>query len=95
MVEGDRREHSRTVLGVVMSMSRLVVAFGANEQWDITGSEEDLHAQYTAIHEALEATDGTGKKFFEFIGLRNLADRNPEQMILRLDEIRGVDVQEL
>lgn len=79
----------------MMSMNRLCISFGGHEQWDIMGSEDSIREQYDSVCQALEATDGIGKKFFEFIGLRNLADRKSESMAIRLDEIRAVDIQEV
>ncbi len=77
-----------------MSMSRLVVSFGANEQWDITGDEESMQEQYGQLKAVLQSVDGTHDRFFELSGFRNLADRKSEQFLVRVEDIKGVDIQE-
>ena len=77
-----------------MALSRLVVTFGANEAWDIVGDDSSIAQQYSNIKEVLESLDGTRPKFFEFIGMRNMADRTTETMLIRIEDIKGVDLQE-
>ena len=78
-----------------MALSRLLISFGASESWDIVGDDGEIAEQYRNIKEALEAPDdGTRQKFFEFVGMRNLADRVSETMLIRIENIKGVDLQE-
>lgn len=77
-----------------MSTARLVVAFGGQEQWDITGDRESMLEQYRELSDILQAVDGVHDKFFELTGFRNQADRKPERFIARVEDIRGVDLQE-
>lgn len=77
-----------------MAMSRIVVSFGGSEQWDITGEKEAMHEQYRGLLAVLGLPGGVEHPFFELTGFRNLADRKAEQMVIRLDQINGVDIQE-
>lgn len=77
-----------------MSTARLVVAFGGQEQWDITGDSDSMSVQYRELKEILQAVDGIHDRFFELTGFRNQADRNLEMFIVRVEDIRGVDFQE-
>lgn len=77
-----------------MATSRLLVSFGANEAWDITGDEESVREQYDELKAVLGAVDGIHSRFFELTGFRNLADRKAERFIVRLDDVKAVDIQE-
>ena len=77
-----------------MAMSRIVVSFGSSEQWDITGEHGDMWDQYAKLKRVVQAIDGTGERFFELTGFRNLADRKAEAFVIRVEDIKGVDIQE-
>lgn len=78
-----------------MTISRIVVAFGANEQWDIVGDSGMMNEQYSALVEALQAVDGISDRCFELEGFRNSADRKSERLLVRVEDIKGVDIQEM
>lgn len=78
-----------------MAIGRLLVSFGANEAWDITGEAELVCEQYDELVAVLQAVDGVHDRFFELVGFRNLADRKPERFVIRVDDIKGVDFQEM
>ncbi len=75
-------------------MSRLVVSFGGQEQWDITGDEESMQEQYNELKGILQAVDGVHDRFFELTGFRNSADRKAESFLVCVEEIKGLDIQE-
>jgi hypothetical protein len=77
-----------------MAMSRIVVAFGGSEQWDITGERDDMWSRYADLRDVLQQVDGIHPPFYELDGFRNLADRKNESFIVRLADIKGVDIQE-
>lgn len=78
-----------------MAMSRIVVSFGSSEQWDITGEEGSMREQYDELKALLHLqVDGVHARFFELTGFRNSADRKSEQFIVRVEDIKGVDIQE-
>lgn len=77
-----------------MATSRLIVAFGTSEQWSIAGEQTTLRDQYTVLRDMLQEVDGVHPRFFELTGFRDLGDRNAEQFIVRLEDIKGVDLQE-
>lgn len=81
---------------MVMGMARIVVSFGASEQWSLAGEEENVREQYRAIKGALDtAVDGVGAKFFELLGCQERVDRKPEQFMVRIEDIKGVSFQEM
>lgn len=77
-----------------MAMARLIVSFSGQEQWDITGDHESMREQYGALRTVLQAVDGIHDRFFELTGFRNLADRKAEQFLIRVEDIKAVDIQE-
>ncbi|KKM98966.1 hypothetical protein LCGC14_1152690 [marine sediment metagenome] len=79
-----------------MAMARIVVSFGASEQWSLGGEEEVIREQYRTIKDILDTTvDGVGTKFFEFIGCQERVDRKPEQFMVRVEDIKAVSFQEM
>lgn len=76
-------------------VGRILVSFGGNEAWDITGDEVSMREQYEAFKERLVMVDGTASPFFRLHGFRNLADRKSEEFVVRVEDVKGVDFQEL
>lgn len=77
-----------------MATGRIIVAFGSSEQWSVVGEETALRAQYEALWNLLQEVDGVRDRFIELTGFRDLADRKPEQFIVRVDSIKAVSFQE-
>lgn len=77
-----------------MAVSRLVITFGASETWDITGEDGAMRDYYDEIKHCLESVDGTGNRFVEVIGFSNRAGRSSESLLVKLEDIRGVSLQE-
>lgn len=78
-----------------MAMTRLIVLLQSSKEWDLLGEETAMHEQYVGIKEALLATDGTGPKYFELTGQCFVAERFPETLFVRLEEVHGVSIQDL
>ena len=78
-----------------MAMARIVVSFGASEQWSLSGEEQAIRDQYQTLLGILGSTDGTFTKFFEFTGVQERADRRPEQFAVRVEDIKAVTFQEM
>lgn len=77
-----------------MATARLVISFGSAEQWSLAGEETALRAQYAALQIVLQEVDGIHPRFFELTGFRDTADRKSEQFIVRVEDIKAVDLQE-
>lgn len=77
-----------------MSTARLLVSFGGDVGWDITGDEESMRDQYNRLVAVLQSIDGVHDRFFELTGFLNRADRKAESFVVRVDEIKAVDIQE-
>lgn len=77
-----------------MSTARLLVSFGGQEAWDIIGDEESMREQYNRLVAVLQSVDGIHGRFFELTGFQNRANRRADSFVVRVDEIKAVDIQE-
>ncbi len=78
-----------------MAMARIVVTFGASEQWSLAGEEQAIREQYQNIKEAVGSIEGIQPRFFEIVGCQERVDRKPEQFLVRVEDIKGVSFQEM
>jgi len=76
-----------------MKIGRIVVSLSGDTSWSMCGESKSMIAQYDALVEALKAPDGTGDKWFELTGFREHVDRGFDQMTIRLEDVRAVDIQ--
>ncbi|KKN54690.1 hypothetical protein LCGC14_0589590 [marine sediment metagenome] len=77
-----------------MATARIIIAFDSSQQWSVAGEETAIREQYEALRGVLQEVDGVHPRFFELTGFRDLADRKPEQFIVRVEDIKAVDLQE-
>jgi len=69
-----------------MATARLLVSFGANKPWDITGDEKSMREQYNRLVAVLQSSNGIHKPFVELTGFLN-------SFVVRVDAIKAVDIQ--
>ncbi len=75
-----------------MSMSRLIVAFGGQEQWDIVTETSLMRTAYDALIAALRQPEKHGS-LFELIGCWG-PENQPHRLLVRVADIKGLDLYE-
>ena len=63
--------------------------------FECRGSEEVMRAAQTEFADAMEAPDGTGKKYVRILGITDTCDRAEHELIIKTEDIIAISLWKL